>query len=76
MTIENADQAVAILCAALGGESGAAFDVLSLNGGAAIYVGGQAPSMAEGVEAARAILRQGLAFKTLEKLRAASREEN
>ncbi len=74
--IENADQAVAIMCAALGGESGAAFDVLSLNGGAAIYVGGRAPSMAEGVEAARAVLRQGLALKTLEKLRAASREEN
>ncbi|HEY2106831.1 MAG TPA: hypothetical protein VGH29_13635, partial [Candidatus Binataceae bacterium] len=60
----------------LGGESGAAFDVLSLNGGAAIYVGAAAPSMAEGVETARAVLRQGLAFKTLESLRLASREEN
>ncbi len=76
ITIEDADQAVAILCAALGGESGAAFDVLSLNGGAAIYVGGLAPSLADGVEAARAVLRRGLALKTLEKLRAASREEN
>jgi anthranilate phosphoribosyltransferase len=76
ITIENADQAVDVLCAALGGESGAAFDVLSLNGGAAIYVGDGAPSLAEGVEAARAVLRQGLALKTLENLRAASREEN
>ena len=74
--IETADQAVAVLRAALGGESGAAHDVLSLNGGAAIYVGGLASSLAEGVEAARAVLRQGLALGTLERMRAASREEN
>jgi anthranilate phosphoribosyltransferase len=49
---------------------------MSLNGGAAIYVGGQARSLAEGVEAARTILRQGLALKTLELMRAASREED
>ena len=61
--------------AALGGDGGAAQDVLSLNGGAAIYVGGRASSLAEGVESARAVLRQGLALKTLERMRAASREE-
>ncbi len=71
----NAEQAVARLCAALGGESGAASDVLALNGGAAIYVGAGAASLAEGVEAARAVLRQGLALNTLERLRAASHEE-
>jgi anthranilate phosphoribosyltransferase len=76
ITIETADQAVAVLCAALGGESGAAHDVLSLNGGAAIYVGGLTSSLAEGVEAARAVLRQGLALGTLERMRAASRKEN
>jgi anthranilate phosphoribosyltransferase len=76
ISIETADQAVEVLCAALGGESGAAYDVMSLNGGAAIYVGGQARSLAEGVEAARTILRQGLALKTLERMRAASREED
>ncbi len=75
MMVENPDQAVAMLCAALGGESGAAFDVVSLNGGAAIYSGGAARSLQEGVEAARAVVRQGLALKTLERLRAASREE-
>src|SRR5579885_1339093 len=73
--IENADHAVAMLSAALAGEGGGAFDVLSLNGGAAIYVGGAAKSLGEGVEAARGVLRQGLALKTLERLRAASREE-
>ena len=71
--VGDADQAVTILRAALSGESGAAFDVLSLNGGAAIHVGGLAPSLAEGVEAAREILRRGLALKTLDRLRAASR---
>jgi anthranilate phosphoribosyltransferase len=74
--IANVQQAVAMLCAGLEGESGAAFDVLSLNGGAAIYVGGKAPSLADGVEKARAVLRNGTALKTLEKLRAASREED
>ncbi len=74
--IENADQAVAMLCAGLGGAPGAASDVMALNGGAAIYLGGRAASLAEGVEAARDILRQGLALRTLQALRAASREEN
>ncbi len=74
--IENADHAVEVMCAALGGDGGAAQDLLSLNGGAAIYVGGGASSIAEGVEAARAVLRQGLALKTLERMRAASREED
>ncbi len=74
ITIETADHAVQVLCAGLSGESGAAHEVLCLNGGAAIYVGGQARSLAEGVEAARAILRQGLALETLERMRAASRE--
>ena len=76
ISIETADQAVEVLRTGLSGESGAAHDVMSLNGGAAIYVGGQARSLAEGVEAARTILRQGLALKTLERMRAASRLED
>jgi anthranilate phosphoribosyltransferase len=76
ITIETADQAVELMCAALGGERGSAHDVLSLNGGAAIYLGAGARSLAEGVEAARAILREGRALKTLERMRAASREED
>jgi anthranilate phosphoribosyltransferase len=74
--IENADQAVQVMCAALGGEIGAGADVLALNGGAAIYVGGGASSLSEGVETARAVLRQGLALKTLERMRVASRGED
>jgi anthranilate phosphoribosyltransferase len=72
ITVETAGQAAEILCTALGGESGAACDLLALNGGAAIYVGGQVPSLAAGVQAARAILRQGAALKTLERMRSAS----
>lgn len=74
--IENADQAVKVMCTALGGNDSLAHDLLSLNGGAAIYVGGRASSLAEGVETARVVLRQGLALKALERMRAASREEN
>lgn len=73
--IENVDQAVRVICEELGGGGGASRDVLALNGGASIYVGGGAPSLAEGVDVARMVLRQGLALKTLERMRAASRGE-
>ena len=45
---------------------------LALNAGAAIYVGGGAASLAEGVEMARKILASGRALETIEKMRRAS----
>ncbi|MBE3604853.1 anthranilate phosphoribosyltransferase [bacterium] len=65
-------EAAALLARTLAGEPGAAQDILALNAGAAIYVGGAAATLAEGVAAARAILVSGRAFATLEKLRDAS----
>ncbi|MGH7985783.1 MAG: anthranilate phosphoribosyltransferase [Candidatus Binataceae bacterium] len=68
----DAGEAAELLQRALAGEPGAAQDVLALNAGAAIYVGGAAPSLDEGVIAARGILISGRALRTLEELRRAS----
>jgi anthranilate phosphoribosyltransferase len=65
--------AAELLQAALAGDRGPAADVLVLNGGAAIYVGGGAKSFAEGVQRAREILASGRALETLELLKASSR---
>jgi len=65
-------EAAEMLQEALAGNAGPAQDVIALNGGAAIYVGGGAPSMAEGVARARRILQSGRALETIEKMRVAS----
>ena len=67
-------EATELLRRVLGGDAGPAHDVLALNGGAAIYVGGGANSLAEGVELAHRILDSGRALETIEKMRMASLE--
>jgi anthranilate phosphoribosyltransferase len=67
-------EATELLRRTLAGDPGAAQDVLALNAGAAIYVGGGAPSLADGVARAREIIASGLALETLERMRAASVE--
>jgi len=49
------------------GEPGAARDLAVLNAGAAIYVGGGAPSLAEGVRVAERAVDTGAASETLER---------
>ena len=44
---------------------GALTDIVALNAGAALYVGGRAASIAEGVEMARAVLVSGAAHAKL-----------
>ncbi|HLH77416.1 MAG TPA: anthranilate phosphoribosyltransferase [Candidatus Binataceae bacterium] len=75
IVVSGVAQAAARFRAALAGEDRAAHDVLVLNGGAAIYVGGRAPSLKEGVEVARTIVACGRALDNLERLRQASWEE-
>jgi len=72
LVIENLDDAVRVLRGALDGGAGPAQDVLALNGGAAIYLGGKAPSLKEGVDTAREIIASSRALEVLEKLRRAS----
>jgi anthranilate phosphoribosyltransferase len=52
----------------LAGGDGAARDVVLLNAGAAIYVGGAAEDLSAGVEKARAALDSGAAAEILERL--------
>jgi len=75
LRVSGAEPAAAMLRGALAGEAGPAQDVLALNAGASIYVGGGAASMREGVEIAREVLASGRALATVEKLRRASHGE-
>ena len=61
---EPADNA-AVVRAVLAGEPGPALDISLLNAGAAIYVGGGAPDLAAGVEAALAAVDDGGAARVL-----------
>jgi anthranilate phosphoribosyltransferase len=76
IAVRGAAEAAAMLRAGLAGKHGAAQDVLAINGGAAIYLGGRAASLAEGVAQARAIMVTGAALEVLERLRQASHEES
>ncbi len=58
----------------LAGEEGPLADIIALNAGAALYVGGAAASIAAGVERAREALASGAARARLEALRAFSAE--
>jgi anthranilate phosphoribosyltransferase len=75
LVIANLADAVRVLHGALDGGKGPAQDVLALNGGAAIYVGGQAASLKEGVDAAREIIASSRALEVLDKMRRASNGE-
>jgi anthranilate phosphoribosyltransferase len=57
-----------VIRAAFGGAEGAALDVILLNAGAAIYVGGRADDLAGGVERAREAVESGAAARVLEQL--------
>jgi anthranilate phosphoribosyltransferase len=72
LMIDNLDDAVRMLRSALDGGRGPAQDVLALNGGAAIYVGGKANSLQEGVDAARKIIASSRALEVIEKMHLAS----
>ena len=62
MAKENA----AVTRAILTGAQGAKTDIVLLNAGAAIYIGGKADSIKEGVEKARALIESGAAEKKLQ----------
>lgn len=72
LVISDLKGAVAMLLSALDGGTGPAQDVLALNGGAAIYIGGKANSLKEGVDAAREIIASRRALQVIEKMRLAS----
>jgi anthranilate phosphoribosyltransferase len=64
--VDGVEKSKAMVLAALGNEAGAARDIVALNAGAAIYVAGLAPTMAEGVKKAQAVIASGAARKKLD----------
>jgi anthranilate phosphoribosyltransferase len=66
---ENAEMIRAVLC----GERGARRDIVALNAGASIYVGGKASSIREGVQIALETIDSGKALETLQRFIAATR---
>jgi len=70
---EPQDNAAVIRSVFEGGE-GAARDVILLNAGAAIYVGGQADDLEAGVERAREAIESGAALRVIERLAERARE--
>ena len=64
--VDGVEKSKAMVLAALGNEAGAARDIVALNAGAGIYVAGLAPSLAEGVKKAQAVIASGAARKKLD----------
>lgn len=62
------EENAAITRGILSGEKGPKRDAVLLNAGAALYIGGKADSMSEGVKRAAELIDSGAAMKTLEKL--------
>jgi anthranilate phosphoribosyltransferase len=62
------EENAAAVRAVLGGESGPRRDLVLLNSGAAVYVGGQAETLAEGVEKSASAIDSGAAKALLERL--------
>ena len=65
LRVENAAESQAMLRAALSSESGVAHDIVALNAGAALYVSGQAKSIADGLQKAAAAIQIGAASSKL-----------
>lgn len=72
LMIDNLGDAIRMLRSALDGGKGPAQDVLALNGGAAIYVGGKANSLKEGVDVARKIIASSGGLEVIDKMRLAT----
>jgi len=65
LRVANRDESVACIQRALGNEDGPVRDIVLLNAGAALYCGGQAASITEGVKLAREAVASGQAMAKL-----------
>jgi anthranilate phosphoribosyltransferase len=74
LAVRNIDEAKAMLAAVFDNTSGPARDIVCLNAGAAIYVGGAASTLAEGVARAVAVIESGAAKLKLEELKRFSKK--
>jgi len=68
IVVDGPEQSLAMIHSVLANKAGAARDIVVMNAGAALYVGGVANSIEQGVEEAAATLASGAALKKLEEL--------
>ena len=68
IAVENAEQSLAMIEAVFADQPGPARDIVRLNAGAAIYAAGLAPSLADGVALAAAVISSGKARQTHQSL--------
>ena len=68
--VDSAEQSLELIRQALGGHPGPAYDMVMLNAGATLYAADLAPSLAEGIIAARAILDSSAALGKLDEMAA------
>ena len=67
--IGSREESAALIVEVLGGNEGAARDIVVLNAAAAIYAGGKAGSIVDGIKAAQRAIDSGAAMEKLEQLR-------
>ena len=68
--VDSAEQSFELICQALSGDRGPAYDMVMLNAGATLYAADLAPSLTEGVIEARTILDSSAALEKLEEMAA------
>ena len=73
LRVASVAESLKLLREVLMGATGPAADMVMLNAGAAIYAAGVSPTLAAGVERARAVIKSGEAQRRLERLVAATR---
>lgn len=72
--VDGPEQSLAMIQSVLANEDGPAKDIVLMNSGAALYVGGAADSIESGVERAREVLASGAAADKLKELARLSQE--
>ncbi|MBI3773795.1 MAG: anthranilate phosphoribosyltransferase [Gammaproteobacteria bacterium] len=68
LAVASAEESLAVIKRVFANETGPARDIVALNAGAAIYVAGLAPTLAEGVVKANEIIASGAAQSKLDQL--------
>jgi anthranilate phosphoribosyltransferase len=73
LRVENSTQSMGLLMEAINGTEGLPREIVALNTGAALYTAGQAVSIADGIDQARAAMASGKARAKLDQFVAATR---
>ena len=74
LAVDGPEQSIAMLRAVLDNQPGPARDIVALNAGAALYVGGVASSIADGLTRAQAVIADGSARARLHSFVATTRQ--